>query len=156
YKERYGTLKDMPGTECIKNDELVALDIDILVPAAYEHTINGDNAGNIKASIVAEAANAGISYEANKILHDRGILVMPDILVNAGGLVISYFEWVQDRQEFFWQTLEIEERFQTIMVSTYRQLDAVMHKEKISMRTAALKLGIGRIAEAMKYRGLCP
>ncbi|MBN1293426.1 MAG: Glu/Leu/Phe/Val dehydrogenase [Candidatus Latescibacteria bacterium] len=156
YKNTNGTLKGMPGTEAINNDELVALDVDILIPAAYEHTINKDNAPTIKASVIVEAANAGISREAYHILNDRGKFVLPDILVNAGGVVLSYFEWVQNKQEFFWQNVEIEERFESIMVTTYHEVKSIMDSDNVTVRTAALKLAIGRVAEAMKYRGLCP
>ena len=113
------------------------------------------NAGTIKAAIVAEAANAGISREANRILDSRGVFVLPDILVNAGGIVVSYFEWVQDKQQFFWGQIEVEERFQNIMIDSYRRIESMMIEGKVSMRTAALKLAIGRVAEAMYYRGLC-
>ncbi|MFA6472846.1 MAG: Glu/Leu/Phe/Val dehydrogenase [Candidatus Latescibacterota bacterium] len=156
YKKKNGRLEGFPGSEKITNEELIALPVDFLIPAALEYTINNKNADSIKASIIAEAANAGISPQANKILDSRGIIVLPDILVNAGGIVVSYFEWVQDKQQFFWGDLEVEERFQGIMISTYRILDEMMRAEKISMRTAALKLAIGRVAEAMRFRGLCP
>ena len=135
---------------------MTSLEVDVLIPAAYEHTITGENAPKVKAHIVAEAANAGISRDGNQILNDRGILVLPDILANAGGVVISYYEWVQNKQEFFWQLIEIEERFESHMLTTYRQVQGIMKDENVNMRTAALRLGIGRIAEAMKYRGLCP
>ncbi|MDP2984810.1 MAG: Glu/Leu/Phe/Val dehydrogenase [Candidatus Latescibacter sp.] len=155
-KKANGTLEGLQGCDKISNEELIGLNVDFLIPAALEYTITKKNAGTVKAAIVAEAANAGISPEANKILDDRGIIVLPDILVNSGGIVVSYFEWVQDKQQFFWGDLEVEERFQSIMISTYRQLEETMRNEKISMRTAALKLAIGRVAEAMRYRGLCP
>lgn len=155
-KKANGTLEGLQGCDKISNEELIGLNVDFLIPAAYEYTINKKNAGAVKAAIVAEAANAGISPQANKILDDRGIIVLPDILVNSGGIVVSYFEWVQDKQQFFWGDLEVEERFQSIMISTYRQLEETMRNEKISMRTAALKLAIGRVAEAMRFRGLCP
>ncbi len=156
YKKSQGSLEGFPGCHRITNDELVALQVDILIPAALEYTIHKKNAPSVKASIVVEAANAGISRTAHKILDDKGVFVLPDILVNAGGIVVSYFEWVQDKQQFFWEGLEVEERFQNIMVDSFRQLENIMLKDKVSMRTAALKLAIGRVAEAMKFRGLCP
>lgn len=156
YKKENGALDGFPGCDRITNEELLGLSVDFLIPAALEYTIHKKNAGNIKAAIVAEAANAGISREANRILDDRGTFVLPDILVNAGGIVVSYFEWVQDKQQFFWGPLEVEERFQNIMIDSYRQLESIVQKDRISMRTAALKLAIGRVAEAMYYRGLCP
>ncbi|MFC1608362.1 Glu/Leu/Phe/Val dehydrogenase, partial [Candidatus Latescibacterota bacterium] len=156
HKTATGKLDGLTGTECITHDELVILDTDILIPAGYEHSIHSENAAKIKATIVAEAANVGISREGNRILNDRGILVLPDVLVNAGAVVISYYEWVQDKQEFFWQSVEIEERFESHMVSMYRSIESVMKKDRVSLRTAALKVGIGRVAEAMKFRGMCP
>jgi glutamate dehydrogenase (NAD(P)+) len=156
YKKENGVLDGFPGCNRITNEELLGLSVDFLIPAALEYTINKKNAGNIKAAIVAEAANAGISRDANRILDDRGVYVLPDILVNAGGIVVSYFEWVQDKQQFFWGPLEVEERFQNIMIDSYRQLENIMLKDRVSMRTAALKLAIGRVAEAMYFRGLCP
>lgn len=156
YKKENGALDGFPGCDRITNEELLGLSVDFLIPAALEYTINKKNAGNVKAAIVAEAANAGISREAYHILENRGVYVLPDILVNAGGIVVSYFEWVQDKQQFFWGPLEVEERFQNIMIDSYRQLESIMLDEKVSMRTAALKLAIGRVAEAMYFRGLCP
>jgi len=156
FMEKNGTIAGMPGTDRITSEELVGIDTDILIPAALEHTINEKNANKVKASIVAEAANAGISREANKILTDRGIFVIPDILVNSGGVVISYFEWVQGKQEFYWDDVEIEEKFENIMLESYHEVRNIAERDKVSIRTAALKLGIGRVAEAMKVRGLCP
>lgn len=156
YKKANGTLEGLPGCDRITNDELLGLSVDFLIPAAMEYTINKRNVGSIKASIIVEAANAGISRQAHQILNERGVFVLPDILVNAGGIVVSYFEWVQDKQQFFWEGLEVEERFQNIMIEGYRQLENIMIRDKVSMRTAALMLAIGRVAEAMKFRGLCP
>jgi len=156
YKQEHGTLNGFPGADAITNDELLRLPVDILIPAALEHTINDGNATSIQAAIIAEAANSGISKGANKILCDRGIYVLPDILANAGGIVISYFEWVQGKQEFYWNEIEIEERFEKIMIATYREIEDIAQNENISLRTAALKLAIGRVAEAMRIRGLCP
>jgi len=156
YKEKNGTLDGYPGADAVTKDEFAALEVDILIPAALEHTINRDNADKVRATIVAEAANAGISKEANRILGDRGVYVLPDILVNAGGVVISYFEWVQGKQEFYWDAVEIDERFENIMIATYRQIEAMALEENVSLRTAALTLGIGRVVEAMRLRGLCP
>jgi glutamate dehydrogenase/leucine dehydrogenase len=156
YKKKNGKLEGFPGTVTITNDELVGLDVDILIPAALEHTINDTNAVDVKASVVAEAANSGISKEANRILSDRGICVLPDIFVNAGGVIISYFEWVQGKQEFYWDAVEVEERFENIMITTYREIESMAGRDKTSLRTAALKLAIGRVAKAMELRGLYP
>jgi glutamate dehydrogenase (NAD(P)+) len=156
YKNANGTLEGFSGCDRITNDELLGLGVDFLIPAALEYSINRKNAGNVKAGIIAEAANAGISREAYRIVESRGTFVLPDILVNAGGIVVSYFEWVQDKQQFFWGPLEVEERFHNIMIDSYRQLESIVQADKVNMRTAALKLAIGRVAEAMYYRGLCP
>ncbi len=156
YKDKTGSFKGFPGAKAITNEELIALDVDILIPCALEHTINEKNVRNIKASIIAEAANGGISLEANKVLFDRDILVLPDILVNAGGIVISYFEWVQGKQEFYWDGVEIEERFENIMITAFRTILKEAEQGGVSLRTAALKNAIGKVAEAMKLRGLCP
>jgi len=156
YKRENGTLKGLPGTEPITNDELVGLHVDILVPAALEHTIDASNASRVNATIIAEAANMGISRIANATLYDKGVLVLPDILVNAGAIVISYFEWIQGKQEFFWSGVETDERFANIMIKTYREIEAVSKENGISLRTAGLRLAIGRVAEAMEFRGLCP
>ncbi len=156
YKHNNGKLEGFPGTATITNDELVGLNVDILIPAALEQTINDSNAAEVKASVVAEAANSGISKEANRILFDRGICVLPDIFVNAGGVIISYFEWVQGKQEFYWDAVEVEERFENIMITTYREIENLAGKDKTSLRTAALKLAIGRVAKAMELRGLYP
>jgi len=156
YKNNKGNLKGFPGADVITNNDLLALEVDILIPCALEHTINQSNVRSIKASIVAEAGNAAISLEANKVLFDREILVLPDILANAGGIVISYFEWVQGKQEFYWNAVEIEERFENIMISTYRKLMAEAEKANESLRTASMKLAISKVAEAMELRGLCP
>jgi len=156
YKEKNGTLAGFPGTDTITNEELVGLDMDILIPAALENTINKDNAGSVKAAVIAEAGNSSISKKANAILFDRGISVLPDILVNAGGIIISYFEWVQGKQEFYWNAVEVDERFENIMITTYRQIDSMAQKDRTSLRTAALKLAISRVVKAMELRGLYP
>lgn len=156
YKNETGTLEGFTGAAAITNYELLNLDVEILIPAALEHTINKKNAGTIQAAIVVEAANAGISKEANRILFDRGVYVLPDILINAGGIVISYFEWVQGKQEFYWDEIEIEERFKNIMINTFREIESKANEKNITIRDAALMLAMGRVSEAMKLRGMCP
>jgi glutamate dehydrogenase (NAD(P)+) len=156
YKDETGALKGLKDTTVIDNEEVIGLDIDILIPAAFEFTINAENADKVKASIVAEAANAGLSPEANRILSGKEVHVIPDIIANAGGIVISYLEWVQNNQEFFWQNIEIDERLQSTMIRTYEAAQHIMRRDDVCLRTAALKLGIGRVAEAMEYRGQFP
>jgi glutamate dehydrogenase (NAD(P)+) len=140
----------------ITNEELLELDCDILVPSALENQITRKNASKIKAKIIAEGANGPTTPEADEILHDRGIFMVPDILANAGGVTVSYFEWVQNLQELLWSEEEISERLTKIMRRSFAEVLNISHKEKVDMRTAALILGIGRVTEATKLRGIYP
>jgi glutamate dehydrogenase (NAD(P)+) len=157
-KKRYSCLitPEARGGEEITNEELLELDCDILVPSALENQITRKNAPKIKAKIIAEGANGPTTPEADKILHDRGIFVVPDILANAGGVTVSYFEWVQNLQELLWSEEEISERLTRIMKRSFTEVLNISQKEKVNMRTAALMLGIGRVAEAQKLRGIYP
>jgi glutamate dehydrogenase (NAD(P)+) len=157
-KKKYScviTPKGKSGDE-ITNEEILELNCDILVPSALENQITGKNAPKIKAKIVAEGANGPTTPEADEILHDRGIFMVPDILANAGGVTVSYFEWVQNLQELLWNEEEISERLTKIMRRSFAEVLNISHKEKVDMRTAALILGIGRVAEATKLRGIYP
>ncbi|MBI5966583.1 MAG: Glu/Leu/Phe/Val dehydrogenase [Deltaproteobacteria bacterium] len=140
----------------ITNEELLELDCDILVPAALENQITPKNAGKIKAKIIAEGANGPTTTEADEILHDRGIFIVPDILANAGGVTVSYFEWVQNLQELLWNEEEISERLIRILKKSFAEVLSISLREKVDMRTAALMLGIGRVAEATRLRGIYP
>jgi len=145
------------GAETISNEELLTLPCDILVPAALERQITGANAANIKCRVLAEAANGPVTPEADVILDERPeIFVIPDILCNAGGVVVSYFEWVQDLQSFFWTETEVMDKLFRILEGAFAQTLAMSRKQKISMRMAALSLGIKRVQEAKKIRGLFP
>jgi glutamate dehydrogenase (NAD(P)+) len=157
-KKKYScviTPKGKSGDE-ITNEELLELDCNILVPSALENQITSKNASKIKAKIIAEGANGPTTPEADEILHDRGIFMVPDILANAGGVTVSYFEWVQNLQELLWSEEEISERLTKIMRRSFAEVLNISHKEKVDMRTAALILGIGRVAEATKLRGIYP
>jgi glutamate dehydrogenase (NAD(P)+) len=157
-KKKYScviTPKGKRGDE-ITNEELLELDCNILVPSALENQITRKNASKIKAKIIAEGANGPTTPEADEILHDRGIFMVPDILANAGGVTVSYFEWVQNLQELLWNEEEISERLTKIMKRSFAEVLNISHKEKVDMRTAALILGIGRVAEATKLRGIYP
>jgi glutamate dehydrogenase/leucine dehydrogenase len=150
------TITDFPDVDNITNEELLALDCDVLIPAAIEGQITRYNANNIKAKIIVEGANGPTTPEADKILCDKNVLLVPDILANSGGVIISYFEWVQDLQFYFWKESEIQQRLREIMVDIFNKVSLLSREEKIDMRTAAWILGITRIAEAQKIRGLYP
>ena len=143
------------GTE-ITNQELLELNCDILVPAAIENQITEKNAPRIKAKIISEGANGPTTPEADEILHDKGIFIVPDILANAGGVTVSYFEWVQNLQELIWSEEEVLDRLTRIMQRSFKEVLDISLAKKIPMRTAALVLGIGRVAEATKLRGIYP
>jgi glutamate dehydrogenase (NAD(P)+) len=146
-----------PESEPITNEQLLLLPCDILVPAALERQINGHNAAKIKCRILAEAANGPTTPEADEILNQRPeIFILPDVLCNAGGVVVSYFEWVQDLQSFFWGETEVVDKLFRILENAYTQILASAKKEKIPIRLAALSLGIKRVQEAKRIRGLFP
>jgi len=140
----------------ISNEELLELDCDILIPAALENQITEKNAPRIRAKIIAEGANGPTTTEADEILNDKGIFVVPDILANAGGVTVSYFEWVQNLQELLWSEEEVLDRLTRIMQRSYKEVLEISLSKKIPMRTAALVLGIGRVAEATRLRGIYP
>jgi len=149
------TPESKPG-DSITNEELLELDCDILVPSALENQITQKNARKIKAKIMAEGANGPTNTEADKILRERGIFMVPDILANAGGVTVSYFEWVQNLQELLWSEDEISDRLTRILKKSFAEVLSISRKEKVDMRTAALTLGIGRVAEATRLRGIDP
>lgn len=140
----------------ITNEELLELECEILVPSALVNQITEKNAPKIKARIIAEGANGPTTPEADKILYDRGIFMVPDILANAGGVTVSYFEWIQNLQELLWSEEEISERLTRIMRRSFAEVLEISQRERVDMRTAALMLGIGRVAEATKLRGIYP
>lgn len=140
----------------ITNQELLELNCDLLVPAAIENQINQENASRIQARIIVEGANGPTTLEADEILNERGIFVVPDILANAGGVTVSYFEWVQNLQELIWSEEEVQERLTRIMQRGFKEVLELSLSKKISMRMAALVLGIGRVAEASRLRGIYP
>jgi glutamate dehydrogenase (NAD(P)+) len=143
--------------QAISNDQLLSTACDVLVPAALERQITGENAGLIQCRVLAEAANGPTTPEADEIISQRGeIFVIPDILCNAGGVVTSYFEWVQDLQSFFWSESEVMDKLFRILETAFVQTLAMSRKEKISMRLAALSLGVKRVQEAKRMRGLFP
>jgi glutamate dehydrogenase (NAD(P)+) len=156
HKDRTGSLAGFEGGEWITNEELLELECDVLIPAAIEGQITEQNAGRVRATIIVEGANGPTTPEADEILNDRGITVVPDILANAGGVTVSYFEWVQDIQAYYWSEDEVNERLRLIMERSYVDVLAVADEHKVPMRTAATVLGVGRVAEAHRTRGLFP
>jgi glutamate dehydrogenase (NAD(P)+) len=156
YVAESGGVGGFPGTEPVSNADLLLQPCDVLIPAAVGSVIRAENADRIKASIVAEGANAPTTPEADVILRDRGITVIPDILANAGGVVVSYFEWVQGLQYYFWRESEITSRLQEVMTRAFNRVWALASKEGTDLRTAALMEGVRRVAEGYKVRGLYP
>jgi glutamate dehydrogenase (NAD(P)+) len=138
----------------ITNDELLTLDVDVLVPAAFENQITAANAARVRARIIAEAANGPTTIEADRILTEKDTFIVPDVLASAGGVVVSYFEWVQNRQGLFWEEKQVNASLARIMRKAFGQVASLSEKEKVTMREAALMLGISRVAEAAKLRGM--
>ena len=147
-------LKTYKNADHITNAELLQLDTDVLVPAALENVITDENAGKIRAKIICEGANGPTSSDADAILQDAGILVIPDILANAGGVTVSYFEWVQDRGGFFWDEETVNSRLEKIMVSSYQECAAMAARKNLSMRIAAYMVAIDRVAAVHRLRGM--
>jgi glutamate dehydrogenase (NAD(P)+) len=156
YKERSGTVVGMPGTSRISNDDLLTMKCDILIPAALENAITLNNVDMVKAKIVAEAANGPTTPHADEVLARKGIMLLPDILANAGGVTVSYFEWVQDLQGFFWSESEVNDKLELIMRRAFQEVHDTMRKHRTHMRTGAYVLAVGRVAEATLVRGLFP
>jgi glutamate dehydrogenase (NAD(P)+) len=148
------SLEGYPQAEPITNDELLTLGVDVLVPAAKENQITGQNAPGIKAKIVVEGANGPTTPEADKILNRKGVLVIPDILANAGGVTVSYFEWVQDRQGYFWPLDLVNERLDHIMRSAFDQVYEAAGLYDVSLRIGAYVIAIDKVASALHMRGI--
>jgi glutamate dehydrogenase (NAD(P)+) len=145
-----------PGTDPISNEELLELDVDLLVPAALEGVIHDENAPKIKARFVVEGANGPTTPNADAILEDKGVVVVPDILANSGGVAVSYFEWVQDLQAYWWTEHEVTDRMKAILERSYAEVSALASERAVSKRTAAQMIAVGRVAEAHRTRGLYP
>ncbi len=156
FKERTGTVAGFPGAEKITAAELLALECEILVPAALESTITADNAHAVRARIVAEAANGPVTPEADRILDEKGVFLIPDILCNAGGVTVSYFEWVQDENHLFWDEQDVNKQLERVMTRAFGDVLKIHLERKSNMRLAANMLGVSRVAEAAQLRGLYP
>jgi len=156
WKQEHGTVQGFPGSKDITNAELLEVDCDILIPAALENQITERNAGNIKARLIAEAANGPTTPEADRILFKNSKFMIPDILCNAGGVTVSYFEWVQDLNRDHWSEAVVNEKLKGIMVKAFSETLEIARREQCDMRTAAYLLAVQRVADAMAMRGLYP
>jgi glutamate dehydrogenase (NAD(P)+) len=156
HKEHTGSVVGYRGTDAVTNDDLLELPCEILVPSALEGQITKDNAERIKARMVVEGANGPTTPEADEVLRDRKVFVVPDILANAGGVVVSYFEWVQDLQSFFWTEEEINERLERIMVRSFREVLETSQEKEVHMRSGALVRAVSRLNDALLTRGIYP
>jgi glutamate dehydrogenase/leucine dehydrogenase len=154
FSREHKTIDKFPGGESIENEQLFALDADVLIPAALENQITTDNAGSIRARIVIEAANGPTTPEAHKILHGRGTFVVPDILANSGGVTVSYFEWVQDRYGYFWDESEVNDRLERKMVEAFDDVLQTSLRYKTDLRTAAYIVAISRVGTVTRMRGM--
>ncbi|HEU4565996.1 MAG TPA: Glu/Leu/Phe/Val dehydrogenase [Gemmatimonadaceae bacterium] len=150
----YSTLQGYPKGERLTNDELLELDVDLLVPAALENVITSRNASRIRAKVICEGANGPTTAAADAILEEKGIFVVPDILANAGGVTVSYFEWVQNRMAYYWTEDVVNERMTAIMRRSFQEVLRIATERRVSMRTAAYMLAIGRVAAAHRMRGI--
>lgn len=156
YKTEGQSLRDTKMGDWLSNDELLQLDCSVLVPAALSEQITERNAAKLRCRILAEGANGPTTLEADRILQDHGVFIIPDILANSGGVIVSYFEWVQDLQRFFWKATDIQERLQDIMITAFHRTLQFSISKKTSMRMAALVSGIDKVAQAHIHRGLYP
>lgn len=156
YKDENGSFNGYRGADATSSEELLELSCDVLIPAALERQIDGRNADRIDAKVVVEGANGPVTPEADAILNDRGVLVVPDILANSGGVVVSYFEWVQDIQRYFWDIEEINGKMESIMVSSFNRVVETAENGRVSMREAAVTLAVREVVEAIRTRGVYP
>jgi glutamate dehydrogenase (NAD(P)+) len=156
HKRSGGALAELTGGEPITNDELLQVRCDVLAPCAFEQVVSEENADRVQARIVVEGANGPTTPTADEILESRGVLVIPDVLANAGGVVVSYFEWVQGLQEYFWKEEQVNERLHGIIARAFAETWAIHEEKDISLRMAAYGVGISRVAEATVIRGLYP
>jgi len=156
HKRETGSLAGFRGAEPISNDELLLLECDVLAPCALEQVITAENADKVKAKIIVEGANGPVTPTADEILEEKGVLVLPDILANAGGVIVSYFEWVQGLQEYFWKEAEVNAKLNDIVTRAFNETWSTMESRDISMRQAAYGLAVQRVAEATVTRGIYP
>ena len=151
-----GMLPEQAPGDRITNADLLTLPVDILVPAATEGQIHGGNAPHVQAKMVVEAANGPTTSDGDRVLRERGVYVVPDIVANSGGVIVSYFEWVQDLQSFFWENSEVNARLEKLITHAFREVAALQDRERISQREAAYLLAVSRVVEATNVRGIFP
>jgi glutamate dehydrogenase (NAD(P)+) len=156
HKNETGALTGLRGADPISNEELILVECDVLAPCALEQVITADNADQVKARIICEGANGPVTPAADEILQDRGVLILPDVLANAGGVVVSYFEWVQGLQEYFWKEDEVNARLNDIVTKAFDQTWELNERERKGMRLSAYGLAVQRVAEATTTRGIYP
>jgi len=156
WKQEHGTVQGFPGSTDISNAQILEVACDVLIPAALENQITARNAGKVKAKVIAEAANGPTTPEADEILYRNGVFMIPDILCNAGGVTVSYFEWVQDLNRDHWSEAVVNEKLREIMVRAFGEVLTMAQREEVNMRTAAYLLAVKRVADAMELRGLYP
>lgn len=156
YQKDQAPLATAGGGDRITNDELLALPVDFLIPAALEGQVHSENADDVRARIIVEGANGPLTPEADAMLNEKGVVVVPDIVANAGGVIVSYFEWVQDLQFYFWEEHEVNAKLHKVITRAYGDVVATAEKHNISLREAAMVLGVGRVVEATKLRGIYP
>jgi glutamate dehydrogenase (NAD(P)+) len=156
HKRETGALVGLRGTEEVTNDELVLLECELLAPCALEQVITSENAHKVQAKIICEGANGPVTPDADEILEDKGVLVLPDVLANAGGVVVSYFEWVQGLQEYFWKEAEVNAKLNDITTRAFNETWETQESRQTTTRLAAYGVAVQRVAEATTTRGLYP
>jgi glutamate dehydrogenase (NAD(P)+) len=156
HKQRTGSVVGFKGAERITNDELIEAKCDVLMPAALDSQITLRNASRVRARIVAECAHGSTTPGADRVLREHGVFVIPDVLCGAGGAVVSYFEWAQNRQGFCWDEFEVNRELEKFMKRAFHEVHDLSRRYKADMRTAACALAVGRVAEATRLRGLFP
>ena len=153
HKEKTGSVVGFKGAEDIGSADSLTVDCDIVVPAALQNALTAANAGGVKAKLIIEGANGPTTPDADKILEDKDVIVVPDICANAGGVTVSYFEWVQNRMGYYWTDEEVDQRLERVMVKAFKDLKEQSDKYEVPLRTGAYALAIGRVAEAMRLLG---
>lgn len=156
YVNENKVVKGFPGSEAISNEDLLELEVDVLAPCALDGVINGDNADRVKAKIIVEGANGPTTVEADEVLYKKGTMVVPDILANGGGVIVSYFEWVQDVQNYYWDVEAVESNMQKTITKAFNKVYGFSKEENVSTRQAAMGVSVRHLEKAMLLRGLYP